>query len=84
MAKNKNLNNRWAFLYKKIDSITPQIYAAIAISLHRKFGWGYKRINDLFVESQEVWNECVSNGVDMVKKCEDETGIECRSSINSK
>lgn len=37
------------------DQMVPQIYAAIAIALHRTYGFGYKRINDIFVESQHIW-----------------------------
>lgn len=65
-------------LYKKIEQITPEVYAGIALALHRKYGWGYKRINDLFSESQTIWNECVNSGINMVEMCEEETGIEVR------
>ena len=37
------------------DQMVPQIYTAIAIALHRTHGFGYKRINDIFVESQHIW-----------------------------
>ena len=78
MGKNNNLINKYKLLYKKIDQITPEVYAGIALALHRKCGWGYKRINDLFVESQTIWNECVNSGINMVEMCEEETGIEVR------
>jgi hypothetical protein len=52
------------------------VYAGIALALHRKHGWGYNRINDLFAESQTIWQECVDSEVDMIKMCEEETGIE--------
>ena len=63
-------------MYQKINQITPQVYAALALALHRKHGWGFKRINDLFCESQEIWEECVNKGINMTKMCEDETGID--------
>lgn len=28
-----------------IRDITPSVYACLALALHRKHGWGYKRIN---------------------------------------
>lgn len=65
-------------LYKKIEQITPEVYAGIALTLHRKYGWGYKRINDLFEESQIIWNECINSDINMVEMCEKETGIELR------
>lgn len=73
---NKRLVNQYKAMYKQINQITPQVYAGIALALHRKHGWGYNRINDLFAESQIIWQECVDSGVDMIKMCEEETGIE--------
>lgn len=78
MGKNNNLINKYKLLYKKIDQITPEVYAGIALALHRKCGWGYKRINDLFVESQTIWNECINSDINMMEMCEKETGIELR------
>ena len=78
MGKNNNLINKYKLLYKKIDQITPEVYAGIALALHRKCGWGYKRINDLFSESQIIWNECINSDINMVEMCEKETGIELR------
>ena len=78
MGKNNNLINKYKMLYKKIDQITPEVYAGIALALHRKCGWGYKRINDLFVESQTIWDECINSDINMMEMCEKETGIELR------
>lgn len=78
MGKNNNLINKYKMLYKKIEQITPEVYAGIALALHRKCGWGYKRINDLFVESQTIWNECINSDINMMEMCEKETGIELR------
>ena len=44
MGKNNSLINKYKMLYKKIEQITPEVYAGIALTLHRKYGWGYKRI----------------------------------------
>lgn len=70
--------NKYDSIGKAADQILPSIYAALAISLHRKYGWGYKRINRLFVESQEVWNEHVQRNdeASMVELCKKETGID--------
>lgn len=78
MAKNNILIEQYKTMYKKIQQITPEVYAGIALALHRKYGWGYKRINDLFSESQTIWNECVNSGINMIEMCEEETGIEVR------
>ena len=78
MGKDNNLINKYKMLYKKIEQITPEVYAGIALTLHRKYGWGYKRINDLFEESQIIWNECINSDINMLEMCEKETGIELR------
>lgn len=76
MGKNNSLINRYKLMYQKIQQITPEVYSAIAISLHRKYGWGYKRINDLFCESQKVWDDCIKSDMNMVEMCLEETGID--------
>lgn len=57
------------------NEMVPQIYAAVAIALHRTYGFGHKRINDVFYESQRIWESFAGTPEDMIKKCEDETGI---------
>lgn len=82
MGKNNDLINRYKLMYQKIQQITPQVYAGIALALHRKHGWGFKRINDLFCESQGIWQECVDKDINMIKMCEDETGIDVQARAN--
>lgn len=81
MAKNNRLINQYKAMYKQIQNITPEVYAGIALALHRKYKWGYKRINDLFAESQEIWNECIQSDVNMVQMCERETGIDVQRKV---
>lgn len=80
MAKNNKLinslneiarRNRSQNVATAADQMVPQIYAAIAIALHRTYGFGYKR----FVESQHIWESYAGDGAGMVKKCEEETGV---------
>ncbi len=78
MAKNNFLIKQYKAMQKVIDNTSPNIYAGIALALHRRYGWGYKRIKELFYESQCIWEDCANNGVDMGKLCEDETGIDVR------
>ena len=75
---NKKLIKQFGAMYKQINNITPSVYAGIALALHRKYKWGYKRINDLFMESQTIWNECVQGDVNMLQMCSDEIGIDVR------
>lgn len=84
MSKNNRLinslneiarRNRNQNVAKAADQMVPQIYAAIAIALHRTHGFGHKRINDIFVESQRIWESFDGNISEMVDNCEKETGI---------
>ena len=75
MAKNNKLVNRYKEMYKQINQITPKVYAALALALHRECGWGYTRIAKVFSASQDIWDESNERGIDMIKMCEEETGI---------
>lgn len=75
MGKNNAFINQQKELKKQIDNLTPQIYSVMALALHRKYGWGFKRINDLFLESQKIWVDAVETGKNVVVETYDETGI---------
>ena len=84
MAKNNFLINQYKKLQEEIRDTTPTVYAAIALSLHRKYGWGYKRINDLFNESIIIWNECINSDMKMMEMCLEETGIDVQKKVVEK
>lgn len=84
MGKNNRLINQLAEIARRncqmnvnkaSDEMVPQIYAAMAIALHRTYGFGYERINRVFLESQHIWGEFSGNIEEMTKLCEEETGI---------
>ena len=75
MAKNNKLVNQYKEMYKQINQITPKVYAALAIALHREYGWGYTRILRTFTASQDIWDESNERDIDMIEMCEEETGI---------
>lgn len=85
MAKNNALINMYRDLQKRnkelvheIKKVTPEVYAGIALALHRELGWGYVRINRLFTSSQYIWYECNEKGIDMSQLCLEETGVDVR------
>ena len=82
MAKNNLLIESMKRVQREIDNTVPNVYAAIALALHRKHGWGYKRINDLFVESQKIWDEANDKYTEMPIMCLDEIGIDVRGAKN--
>lgn len=53
------------------------IYAAAALALRRYWHRGRRAILNIFDETGEVWQDCVTSAdKSMLKMCEDETGIE--------
>lgn len=84
MGKNNAFINAQKRAMKQALDVVPKAYAAIAISLQREYGWQYEDINALFNVSQEVWNECVKTGVDMLKMCSDETGIDMQRKVSER
>lgn len=84
MSKNNKLinslneiarRNRNQNVAKAADQMVPQIYAAIAIALHRSENFGFVRINRVFVESQKIWESFNGHISEMIDLCEKETGI---------
>ena len=67
------------YLYKRIDQITPNIYAAFALVLTRNHGWEPDEIAVLFAETQALWADSLDDGRDMPKICLDEVGIDVRA-----
>ena len=84
MAKNNFLINQYKKLQTNIRDITPTVYAGIALALHRKYGWGHKRINDLFNESIIIWNECIQSDMKMLEMCLEETGVDVQMKVEEK
>ena len=72
--------NRSTHIAEAADKDTPQIYAALAISLYRLLDMPEQEkaeaINSIFVESQNIWLDCVNRGLDITQMCIDETGID--------
>lgn len=60
---------------KAADEMVPQIYAAVAIALHRTYGFGYERINRVFAESQKIWLGFDGRATEMMELCQKETGV---------
>lgn len=67
--------NRAANIDKASSEMIPQLYAAMALALHRREKFGFERINRVFVETQKIWESFNGNVSEMVELCEKETGI---------
>lgn len=60
---------------KASNEMVQMIYASITLALHSTCGFGYKHINNVFVESQRSWEGFSGNPEDMIKLCKEQTGV---------
>lgn len=75
MGKNNALINTYKRLDRKIQELTPNIYASFALALCRRWGWDHEMIADLFDEVGAIWSNGVNTPHNLIQECEDETGI---------
>lgn len=80
---NPKLIKQYKAMYKQIQEITPNIYSAMAIALHRH-GATFEEIESIFAESQVIWSECIENDIRMPQMCLEETGIDVLREPGSK
>lgn len=52
-----------------------QFYAALGLALRRKMGYGQKRIMDVFLATQEIWDSYEGAAWKMVDDLREQTGI---------
>lgn len=55
--------------------LVPHIYAAFASSLWER-GWTKDQIEEIFIESQERWNDSTANHWDILQNVKDVIGID--------
>ena len=60
-------------LKEEVNNLVPGVYASLAIALHRNWGWGFKRINRLFSQSQRIWEDLGTDNI--IELCEKDTNI---------
>ena len=60
-------------IHEILDDSVPSVYASIALALFKKHDWDYDQINELFMESEEIWSSM--DNKNMIQVCEEQTGI---------
>lgn len=75
-ANNRQINQQMA-----AEEFTPAMYAAMALALHRVYGFGEKRIKRVFLESQNIWCEEYIDHETLLEECLRVTNIELRSRV---
>lgn len=71
-------------LMRKIEELTPLIYAAFAISLHRRYGFGFNRITTIIADTQQIFNAHVRGEIKVAEACLNETGIDIMSATTAR
>lgn len=67
-----------------INEITPVVYSAFALALSdQKYGWTHEQIEDLFADTQWLWNKCIELDVSMPEYCLEKTGIDVISGVTA-
>lgn len=77
---NRQLINQFKYVYKTAQDITPSVYASIAIPLITKYGWTQDEVEQLFLDSQDEWQNSIGSNDNMILRCERITGIDMRRS----
>lgn len=58
--------------------------AVVCIALHRGWKFGTKRLHELLLETQKIWNDCAKQeNVSILMMLEEETGIELKPTDDS-
>lgn len=71
-------------LMRKIEELTPLIYAAFAISLHRRYGFGFNRITTIIADTQQIFNAHVRGEIRVPDALLEETGIDIMSATTAR
>lgn len=69
---------------QQLKWIRPQIMACIMVGLHRKYEWGYKRLERIYRQIDEIDREYKSNPKTLAKVALSETGVDVKDMIFKK
>lgn len=89
-AQKFNKQERTTFIHQEkrwgvhIREMVPKIYAGFALSLHRRYGFGFDRIVTVLSDTQKYWQQDGVDGFDILKTCLDETGINLISEVTAR
>lgn len=78
MKKNNNnilIARELQKIKNRIKWVVPAVYASFCKVLFEQYGWESDQIEELFKKTDEEWAASEENDFDMIKWCEDTTGI---------
>lgn len=59
---------------RRVEWLTPHVYASIGLALYDKYKWEPEQIQELFAESQELWQASTREGWDILENAEEIVG----------
>ena len=65
-------------IQRRIEWLVPRVYACIGLALYDKYKWEQEEIQELFEESQIIWQSSTNMGWDLLKNAEEIVGAEFR------
>lgn len=83
MPKSKSRNKRHSSQFtrqeqrysRNVKENTTWLYSALAVALHRRYGFGQKRITDVLTDIQNLFIENRDDIFEIVKMAHQETGL---------
>lgn len=70
---------------RNLEEVIPLIYAAFAISLHRRYKFGFDRIATVIADTQKLFTQSRTLTMkDVMRMCYEETGIDIMSATTAK
>lgn len=69
---------------RNVKENTTWIYSALAVTLHRRYGFGQKRITDVLTDIQNLFVDNRENVFEIVKQAHKETGLLLMSEATAK
>lgn len=87
-SRNKRHNSQFAKQEQRysrnVKENTTWIYSALAVVLHRRYGFGQKRITDVLTDIQNLFVDNRENVFEIVKQAHKETGLLLMSEATAK
>ena len=71
-------------IQRAVHEVAPAIYASFCLALHRRYNFGYRRIVTILADTQQYWLQHQTGETNIIKLCEEETGINVLSEQTAK
>lgn len=63
-------------IQRRIEWLVPRVYASIGLALYDKYKWEPEQIQELFKESDDIWQASSREGWDMLQNATEIVGAE--------